>query len=314
MIDKSLLYNNIMKNISYIVKRKLNESLLDDLEDNDDDDSQYIIETKTKVKPYYEKLKSLKNGFKYKQLIEVLEKYEYFNDIPKRLEIVRCVISIHDNNMEIYKNLFDMFLLYNIHVNINVLEFELDKNDILEESYCIKDYFNFEKYKTIFNIETFVISKGILQDLQGVPEGIDEIYFLFVKLGSFKGCPISKYLDFYFDNSSLPDDWYGLPKTIQCLYFDHDENFNAAVRYDQIETEVKESLGSFKNFPANLKFEKNTERLTGPSNDLGIRLFNNKRLSSDIKKCIKDYVTTQIKKQGLPLMKVKKLLFSSYTY
>lgn len=314
MVDKSLLYNNIMKNISYIVKRKLNESLLDDLEDNDDDDSQYIIETKTKVKPYYEKLKSLKNGFKYKQLIEVLEKYEYFNDIPKRLEIVRCVISIHDNNMEIYKNLFDMFLLYNIHVNINVLEFELDKNDILEESYCIKDYFNFEKYKTIFNIETFVISKGILQDLQGVPEGIDEIYFLFVKLGSFKGCPTSKYLDFYFDNSSLPDDWYGLPEIIQCLYFDHDENFNAAVRYDQIETEVKESLGSFKNFPANLKFEKNTERLTGPSNDLGIRLFNNKRLSSDIKKCIKDYVTTQIKKQGLPLMKVKKLLFSSYTY
>lgn len=314
MIDKSLLYNTIMKNISYIVKRKLNESLLDDLEDNDDDDSQYIIEAKTKVKPYYEKLKSLKNGFKYKQLIEVLEKYEYFNDIPKKLEIVRCVISIHDNNMEIYKNLFDMFLLYNIHVNINVLEFELDENDILEETYCIKDYFNFEKYKTIFNIETFVISRGILRDLQGVPEGIDEIYFLFIKLGSFKGCPSSKYLDFYFDNSSLPDDWYGLPETIQCLYFDHDENFKAAVRYDQIEKEVKDSLGSFKNFPVNLKFEKNTERLTGPSNDLGIRLFNNKRLSSDIKKCIKDYVTTQIKKQGLPLMKVKKLLFSSYTY
>ena len=42
LLNKKQLYNNIMKNISNIVKQKLNEDLLSDLEDDDDDDSEYM--------------------------------------------------------------------------------------------------------------------------------------------------------------------------------------------------------------------------------------------------------------------------------
>ena len=79
--NKRQLYNNIMKNISNIVKQKLNEDLLSDLEVDNDDDSEFINYDKNIVISFEDKPDSMYMNNYYKPCSLLCVNNNFFNII-----------------------------------------------------------------------------------------------------------------------------------------------------------------------------------------------------------------------------------------
>ena len=213
------------------------------------------------------------------------------------------LMSVHRNNIDLYKQLFDILLECDIHLNIQVIQFQLEnENNTL---YKISDLFDFEKYRDILRIRSFSVTHGKLQSFEGFPSYIqNEISLNWIKyIGSLKGFPNTKnYLTFYIYNSKLPEDWTGCPHILQQLNFQ--PNLPSDVNKD-VESIISD-IGTLKNIPYDLKFEKNN---IDPSSDnyIGCMLVE-PDWYTDTKKEIRKYIGNCLKSQYKNIMQLKKTL------
>lgn len=292
------------KNIKRLIESLFDDEY-DDIIDNDVDRNSLISDKINSI----DNIKPILKTIDDERLSKVLLQCETLSDLSieskknNGLFISFILMSVHRNNLDLYRQLFDILLECDIHLDIRLIQFQLEnENDVI---YKISDLFDFEKYKDILNIKSFSVTHGKLQSFEGFPSYIqNEIDLNWIRyIGSLRGFPNSENnLVFTIYNSKLPEDWIGCPHILQMLSFQ--PNLPSDVNKD-VES-ITNDIGTLKNIPYDLKFEKNNKDIN--SDDYIGCMLVDPDWYTDIKKEIRKYIGNCLKSQYKNITQLKKTL------
>lgn len=204
-------------------------------------------------------------------------------------------IIINKNNANAFKQLFDILNIYNIPLNIKILEIQLEST---ENPISISEFIDLSIYDNALNIiNELRINSCKLKNFKGFPNNINiSIDFNNVTcIETMQGFPLTKYnLVLRFNNSVFPYDWSGCPNKLQAIFFNC--NYDCSGE-DIFFRELKKYIGKLYNIPSDLTFELN--KLSN-SCAKGFNIYVGKcsirRISHNIEEmCIK-YIGTLLKK------------------
>lgn len=296
--------------------KKLVESLFDDdiddiLKGMTDDNVSKQLENNmfslNELKSLLEQLHDPKNTlFKHNLLsCENLNELSIKSQEGNGIYIPIITISLYENNIDIFKDIFDILYEYNVRLDINSLIFILENKT--DNFYSIKELLDLTKYNDILRIQDFSVNYGKLKNLEGFPKIWSEYDFQWIsEIISFKGFPKNDYnISLYFWGSSLPKDWSGCPTQLQNLRY---ESNIEPVDENDIE-DIKKQIGSLTNIPYDLTFELNNPNKIG-YNFVGGSLINPK-WKPDVKREIRSYIGYCLKSQYKNIMGLKKRICNS---